>query len=72
MVARQEGVDYARHQVAEGRLLAESVSGGSIRYALIGRGVALAAEGEGGAAMDDARAAIEAIGVGRLEEAFRR
>lgn len=72
LVARQEGVDYARHQVAEGRLLAESVSGGSIRYALIGRGVALAAEGEGGAAMDDARAAIETIGVGRLEDAFRR
>lgn len=72
LVARQEGADYARHQVAEGRLLAESVSGAAVRYALIGRGVAIAVEGEGGAAMDDARAAIETIGVSRLEEAFRR
>ncbi|HRE46035.1 MAG TPA: hypothetical protein PKY87_18985, partial [Terricaulis sp.] len=72
LIARQDGADYARHHVAEGRLLAESVSGGAVRYALIGRGVAVAVEGEGGAAMDDARAAIETIGVSRLEDAFRR
>lgn len=68
---RQDANGYARHQVTDGRLVAESVTGAEIGYAVIGHGLALSIAGAGGATMDDARAAVETIGMARLEQSFR-
>lgn len=69
----EEGVSesgYARSQSIDGRLFAEQVDGDSARYIVIGRGVAMIAEGR--VTIDQARAAIETIGVSRLEAMFGR
>ena len=72
-LAINEGVapegGYARTEVVDGRLFAEEARGdGSSRYVVIGRGVAIVAEGA--ASVDEARAAVETLSVRRLEDLF--
>lgn len=71
LAVRQDAQGYARHQVTDGRLVAESVSGDAVGYAIIGRGLAVSIAGSGGVTMDDARAAVATIGMARLEESVR-
>ncbi|MFN3463845.1 MAG: YIP1 family protein [Terricaulis sp.] len=66
---RHEG-GYARSQSIDGRLYAEDVGAQTARYVVIGRGVVMIAEG--GVTMDQARAAVETIGLQRLEAMFGR
>jgi len=61
---------YARTQAIDGRFYAEEVGANSARYVVIGRGVVMVAEGR--VTMDQARAAIETIGLQRLESMFGR
>ncbi|MEZ5961761.1 MAG: Yip1 family protein [Hyphomonadaceae bacterium] len=61
---------YNRTQTIDGRFFAEEVRSGSSRYVIIGRGVVMIAEGE--VTMDQARAAVETIGLQRLETIFGR
>ena len=61
---------YARTQAIDGRFYAEEVGANSARYVVIGRGVVMVAEGR--ITMDQARAAIETIGLQRLESMFGR
>jgi len=66
---RHEG-GYARNQTIDGRLYAQDVGPQTSRYVVIGRGVVMIAEG--GVTMDQARAAVETIGLQRLEAMFGR
>lgn len=61
---------YNRTQTIDGRFYAEEVSATASRYIVIGRGVIMIAEG--GVTMDQARAAVETIGLQRLEGMFGR
>lgn len=61
---------YARTQSIDGRFYAEEVGAQSARYVVIGRGVVMIAEGR--VTMDQARAAIETIGLPRLETMYGR
>lgn len=61
---------YNRTQSIDGRFYAEEVSAGASRYVVIGRGVIMIAQG--GVTMDQARAAVETIGLQRLETMFGR
>lgn len=72
LTPRQDEHGYARHQMTDGRLVAENVAGEAISYNIIGRGLAVSIAGAGGATMDDARAAVETIGMGRMEAHFHR
>jgi hypothetical protein len=69
---RQDGDGYARTQTIDGRIYSEEVSnnGGNASYGVVGRGVAVTAEGTGGVTLDQARAAVETVGVQRLEREF--
>ncbi len=70
-VDRRDAGGYARTQSIDGRLYSEEVNNdGSASYAVIGRGVAVSAEGTGGVTLDQARAAIEIIDMQRLEREF--
>lgn len=69
-----EGPDgYARMNVADGRLYGESMntSEGKATYAVLGYGVLIAAEGAGGVMPDQVRAAVETVGIQRLERELR-
>ncbi|MCX7357849.1 MAG: Yip1 family protein [Alphaproteobacteria bacterium] len=61
---------YDRTQSIDGRFYAEEVRATSSRYIVIGRGVVMIAQG--GVTMDQARAAVETIGLQRLEAMFGR
>lgn len=61
---------YNRTQSIDGRFYAEEVRATSSRYVVIGRGVVMMAQG--GVTMDQARAAVETIGLDRLESMFGR
>jgi MFS family permease len=67
----QSGDGYARRQTIDGRIYYERVSNadGSASYSVIGRGVAVTAAGTN-ITLDEARAAVETIGVRRLEREF--
>jgi hypothetical protein len=69
---RRDADGYARTQTIDGRIYNEEVStsSGSATYGVIGRGVAVSAAGTGGVTLDQARAAVETIGVQRLEREF--
>lgn len=69
---RQDANGYARTQTIDGRIYNEEVdtSGGSATYGVIGRGVAVTAQGTGGVTLDQVRAAVETVGVQRLEQRF--
>jgi hypothetical protein len=68
---RQDGDGYARTQTIDGRIYSEEVNnaGGSASYGVIGRGVAVTAEGTN-ITLDQARAAVETVSVQRLEREF--
>lgn len=72
LTPRQDAAGYARHQITGGRLVAESLTGDALGYTIIGRALAVSIAGSGGATMDDARAAVDTIGMLRLEGAFPR
>jgi hypothetical protein len=69
---RQDADGYARTQTIDGRIYSEEVSnsGGTASYGVIGRGISLTASGSGGVTLDQARAAVDTIGVQRLEREF--
>jgi hypothetical protein len=68
---RQDGDGYARTQTIDGRIYSEEVNSAasSASYGIIGRGVAVTAEGTN-ITLDQARAAVETVGVQRLEREF--
>jgi hypothetical protein len=70
--SRQDADGYSRTRSVDGRVINEEVSNsaGRASYSVIGRGVAITAEGSGGVSIDQARAAVEAAGIERLERAF--
>lgn len=73
LAVRADGVaegGYDRTQSIDGRFYAEEVRETSSRYVVIGRGVVMIAQG--GVTMDQARAAVETIGLERLENIFGR
>lgn len=69
---RQDADGFARTQTIDGRIYNEQVSAsaGSASYGVFGRGVTITAEGHGGVTLDQARAAVETIGIQRLEREF--
>jgi hypothetical protein len=69
---RQDADGYARTQTIDGRVYNEEVNNSqrSASYGVIGRGVAVTADGSNGVTLDQARAAVETIGVQRLERQF--
>lgn len=69
---RQDADGYASTRTVDGRIYSEEVSNsaGSANYTVIGRGVSVAAQGSGGVTIEQARAAVEAVGVERLERAL--
>jgi hypothetical protein len=69
---RQDADGYARTQTIDGRVYNEEVnnSSRSASYGVIGRGIAVTAEGSNGVTLDQARAAVETLGVQRLEREF--
>jgi hypothetical protein len=68
---RQDGDGYARTQTIDGRIYSEEVNNAasSASYGVIGRGVAVTAEGTN-ITLDQARAAVETVDVQRLEREF--
>lgn len=68
---RQDADGYARTQTIDGRIYSEEVNtaAASASYGVIGRGVAVTAQGTN-ITLDQARAAVETVGVQRLEREF--
>jgi hypothetical protein len=68
--SRQDADGYSRTNTVDGRVVTEEMSRSAnhASYGVMGRGVALTAEGSG-ISVDEARAAVEAIGVQRIEAA---
>ncbi|MEZ5994948.1 MAG: Yip1 family protein [Hyphomonadaceae bacterium] len=69
---RQDANGYERTQTVNGRVVTESVDNASrtAHYGIVGRGVAVNADGSGGATIEQVRAAVEAAGLERLEREF--
>ncbi len=69
---RQDADGFERTQTIDGRVYNEEVSNSqrSASYGVIGRGVAISAEGSNGVSLDQARAAVETISIQRLEGEF--
>lgn len=69
---RQDADGFARTQTVDGRVYTEeqSNSSRSASYGVIGRGIAVQAQGSNGVTLDQARAAVETINVQRLEREF--
>ena len=65
-VAESEG-GYVRRNSVDGRLFVESIEDNAVHYIVIGHGVAMRVDGSEGVTADRARAAVETIGVQRLE-----
>jgi hypothetical protein len=67
----QSSDGYARTQTIDGRIYSEEVNtaASSASYGIIGRGVSVAAQGTH-ITLDQARAAVETVGVQRLEREF--
>lgn len=70
--SRQDADGYERTQTVNGRVVNEQVSNsaGTVSYGVIGRGISITAEGTGGVTVDQARAAVDAVGVERLEREY--
>lgn len=68
----QSADGYSRTQSIDGRMFMEEVStsGASATYSVVGRGVALTADGSGGVTIDQVRAVVETISIQRLENEF--
>lgn len=71
--SHEDADGYARTSTVDGRIYAEEMSrsGRSAKYAVVGHGIMISAEGSGGVLPDQARAAVESIGVQRLERELR-
>lgn len=65
---RQDADGYSRTSTVDGRVITEQTSrgGNSASYGVVGRGVAITAEGNG-VTVDEARAAVESVGIARAE-----
>ena len=68
--SRQDADGYSRTSAVEGRVVTEEMSRASnhASYGVVGHGVSVSAEGSG-ISVDDAHAAVDAIGVPRVEAA---
>ncbi|MDX2276731.1 MAG: Yip1 family protein [Hyphomonadaceae bacterium] len=68
--SRQDADGFSRTNTVDGRVITEELSRSAnhASYGVVGRGVALTAEGSG-ITVEEARAAVEAIGVQRVEAA---
>lgn len=68
--SRQDADGYARTNTVDGRVISEEVSqsAGTVSYSVTGRGIVVTAQGSGGVTIEQARAAVEAVGVQRLEQ----
>lgn len=67
---REDANGYERIKSVDGRTITEELdrAGNTAKYAIIGKnGAAVTAEATGGASADDARAAVDAIGVKQVE-----
>lgn len=66
--SRQDADGYSRTNSVDGRVVTEQVSRGanSASYGIVGRGVAVTADGNG-VSVDDVRAAVESVGIQRIE-----
>lgn len=60
-----------RTETLHGRVISEEAEAESVRYLIIGAGLAIMAQGSGGATIDEARAALETLGIERLEAELR-
>lgn len=71
--SHEDADGYTRTSTVDGRIYAEEMSrsGGSAKYAVVGHGIIISAEGAGGVSPDQARAAVESIGIQRLERELR-
>jgi hypothetical protein len=69
---RQDADGYERVQTVNGRMITEEVSAASGRasYGIVGRGVAVTAEGTGGASIEQVRAVVESLNIEQLEREF--
>lgn len=69
---RQDADGYSRAQTVDGRVITEEVSTseGVVRYGVVGRGVAVTAEGSGGAAVEQVRSAVQSMNIEQLERDF--
>jgi hypothetical protein len=67
---RQDADGYSRTSTVDGRVYTEEMSrsGNRASYGVMGRGVAINVEGNG-VTVDEARAAVETIGIARVENA---
>jgi hypothetical protein len=68
----QDSDGYTRTRTVNGRVHSESVSrsADSANYGVIGNGVALTADGNG-VSIEEVRAAVESVGIERVEQATR-
>jgi hypothetical protein len=67
---REDANGYERARTVDGRVITEEVnkSANTAKYGIIGRkGAAVTVEGSGGVSVDEARAAVEAVGLDRVE-----
>lgn len=69
-VGDDAGDGYTRRQAIDGRVFVEQMGDDMVRYIVVGRGLAVRVEGAGGVTVDQARAAIDTIGLRRLEEMY--
>jgi hypothetical protein len=68
--SKEDSNGYQRAKTVDGRMITEELdrSAKTAQYAIIGKnGATVTAEASGGASADDAKAAVEAVGVQRVE-----
>lgn len=65
---RQDADGYSRMNTVDGRVVTEQMSrsANSASYGIVGRGIAVTADGDG-VSVDDVRGAVESVGIQRLE-----
>jgi hypothetical protein len=66
--SRQDADGYSRMNTVDGRVITEEMSrsANSASYGVVGRGIAVTADGNG-VSVDDVRGAVESIGIQRIE-----
>jgi hypothetical protein len=69
---RQDANGYTRTETTDGRVITESVDNAqrSASYGVVGRGVAVTAEGHNGVTLEQVRGAVQSVGIERLEREF--
>jgi hypothetical protein len=69
---RQDANGYSKTQTIGGRVYTEEVAkgAGTVSYGVVGRGVAITANGSNGVSIDQAKAAVQAVGIEALEKKF--